>query len=242
MKKKINLRPIDILETNIYVIIILTFFHSLSAFYIKSGGILSEICKFFSFDRENNIPSIYSALIVLISGLLCLLISRFKEIRLIERIYWFFLGLIFSYLSLDEWKSIHEKINIDFKSFTNISIINIDAFPSWIVPYSAFIIFFIVAFYKVIFNLPKRTFKLIFIAFIMYLTGSIFFELLSTLPSYISTLDSLDRINNFQYFILHTLEELFEMLAINIFIYALIDYVNRFRKIIIGSELNSKCN
>jgi hypothetical protein len=63
-------------------------------------------------------------------------------------------GLIFLFLSIDTMVSIHESLVFPVRKFFGASGF---LYYSWVIPYGVVLVFFIIAYSKFLFQLPKRT-------------------------------------------------------------------------------------
>lgn len=174
------------------------------------------ILDLFSVNLEASIPTWYATLLLFAAAVVLALIASGK-VRDREPLtaYWIGLTLIFLYLSMDEGAMIHE-IAADWlqESFELSGFLTfgwqIVAFPIVIVVGLLYLRF--------VLRLPPRTRNLFIAAGIIYLSGAMVIEGLSA-----SRYD-LDGGVSFPYLAIATVEELFEMLGVVLFIYALLDY------------------
>ena len=234
--KSIILTPQRILKFNFCVIGILFIMHCifLYDFRFKDSTDLNRYAKFFLFDYENNLPTIYSALMLFISSALSLYIPFIKEIKKTQKSYWILITIIFAFLSLDEWKMIHERMNepvslLIYQQFK----ISIAMSSAWTYMYAILAILFGLIFAVFTFKLPEETRNLFIISFSLFVAGSIGMEFL--------TVQFLGLVQqNTVYLLTHTMEELLEMSGIAIFNYALIKYILRYRNFYITANLNSR--
>ena len=154
-----------------------------------------------------------------------------KEIKKTEKPFWIFLSIIFASICLDEWKMIHERFNNPVSTYIlekfNIAVALASA---WTYLYIIFAIMFALFFSFFAFKLPKDIKKLFLLSFSLCVFGAIGMELFA-----IEVLKIETRQNNL-YLIIHTLEELFEMIGISIFNYSLLKYVLKYRSILLKNE------
>ena len=68
---------------------------------------MPRFVEFFHFDYEQNAPTVYSVILILLAALVCYAISKST---LTDRRYWLTLSIIFAYLAIDEFVIIHERI------------------------------------------------------------------------------------------------------------------------------------
>lgn len=174
---------------------------------------LNHLFHLFDLDQEKSIPTFYAVLALLFSTGLLAVISRDSQ-RKGDRLYYYWAGLavIFFFLSIDESISLHEKLIEPTKKLLNVSGI---FYFAWIIPYSLFLIVFLLVYMKFLLQLPRGTAQLFIIAGFIYIFGAIGFESLSGLYYDRSSI----------YRILYTVEEFLEMIGIVIFIYGLLKYM-----------------
>lgn len=131
-------------------------------------------------------------------------------------IYWLGLVAIFLFLSIDEFVMIHDRLNATLRSTLNVS-----GFLhfAWIIPYGIAVIIFVFIYTKFVFRLPSRTRILFIIAGSIYISGAIGFEPIE------EKFFELYGYKNVAYVALCTIEEIFEMAGIVVFIYALTSYL-----------------
>lgn len=171
----------------------------------------------FSFGAEHNVPTLYSSLTLLVCALLLLIIGLANHPRQRRsRIYWLGMSAIFAFLALDESLQIHEKLTEPVRSMLDASGA---LYYSWVIPYSIGVAVIAVAYAPFLFRLPRRTAMLFVLAGTVFVAGAVGFEMLSGV-FYVEGMSL-----NPEYVIAQTLEELFEMAGIGIFIFALADYI-----------------
>ncbi len=184
--------------------------------YTKAGVL---IIKYFDFNLENNFPTWFSVLILFVAAMLLFIIySHKKKLQSKDAFYWLLLSLIFVFLSADESVQIHEtiaeilmpKLGSDLNGFL---------YWAWVVPYGLFVLIGGLYFLRFVLRLPAMTRKLFIVAGIIFITGAFLMEFPE---GYFYKIYGLNHIYNR---ILYCLEELFEMSAVSLFIYALLDYM-----------------
>lgn len=188
--------------------------------YMKLSGVDSfytNLVYFFDVDQEKNLPTFYSALALLIASFLLLVISEMHKAHKRKRLQWIGLSLVFAFLSVDELTVIHEQLWSPMKNLFNTSGL---LYAAWFIPYVALLLILFIIYAKFIFSLPKRVMQLSIISGIVFVLGAVVFEAIS------GYYDELYGQENLAYCFWYSLEELFEMCGVAIFIYALLLYMS----------------
>lgn len=171
-------------------------------FYINDEDQFDFI-RLIDLDYEGNIPTLFSALLFLISGTLFWLIS--KDVRRRGQkyaAYWLGLACVFVFLGFDEGTRLHEEIG---DLFENV----VDAegwlyFP-WVIPYSILFGIAMIIYFRFYLTLDRRLQIRLFICAVVFLSGAIGVELFSAREADAHGTDSMT------YSILYTIEESLEM-------------------------------
>ena len=105
-----KLRKLPLLLLGIFSVLFVL--NLITVYFSHSGhNMIYGLIPQFSFDMENNIPTYFSSVNLLICAALIFFIYRFyKDRNIPESRYWFFLSFLFLYLSLDESASFHEML------------------------------------------------------------------------------------------------------------------------------------
>lgn len=168
----------------------------------------------FDLNGEQNIPTLYATLSLLLCSVLLLSIGLRHKNTLTPWVAWLLLSLIFALMALDELAALHERINNPIYESENL--------PSyfhfaWVIPYGIALVVVGLLYVPFLLRLPKTTRFLFITSGIIFVSGALGLELLEG-----------NRIEShgmdFKYFLLTTCEELLEMCGIALFIYALLDY------------------
>lgn len=172
----------------------------------------------FNLDREHNIPTYFSALqMLLAAGLLGLIAAAKFQVRGRFARSWAVLAIIFVYLAIDEVMTLHERLAEPIGEAVQVSPL-LNFFP-WLIAAIPLVLVFAAVYMRFLLHLPRKTLLLIALAGIMYVFGAIAFELMGGWYTLNFGVSKQVR------FILYTFEETFEMLAIVMFVYALLDYM-----------------
>lgn len=116
----------------------------------------------FYFNKEGNIPTVYSSLAILIAAAFLWLISRLPNEKKSKH-YWRFLALVFVFLSLDELLSIHETLTDDTRQFLGSNATGFFHF-AWIIPYLILCVILASTLFRFLSMLPHGTRYLFIIA------------------------------------------------------------------------------
>ena len=187
--------------------------------YIFGHPTVYGLVPMFYVDHEQNIPTLFSVLLLITCSILLSLIfyvHRKQEPGL--KIYWATLAIGFAFMAIDEFTELHENIGYLFKPLIGSNSHGF-LYYSWVVPATALMIFLAIFYSSFLFKLPKTTRINIIIAAIIYITGLIGIEMLG--GHYVE----LHGIENLTYSMITTLEESLEMLGLILFIRALLDYL-----------------
>lgn len=178
---------------------------------------LQSYNRLFSLDKEANIPTWYSSLLLFSASITLTFISLLasKTGELYVR-HWAFLALIFLGLSMDETSIIHEMLIKPMKmAFHTTGYL----YYGWVIPGALFVMAIAFAYGKFLFALASSTRIQIIIAGAIYVLGAFVFESIS------GKIAEIDGQSGFAYNAVITLEEACEMLGVIVFIFALLQYL-----------------
>ena len=202
------------------IVLLLTLAHiagQYSTYYLGYDNIFGLIPQF-NLNSEQNIPALFSTLILLLSSILLAIITYAVKKTGASYFYnWLGLSLIFLFLSMDESLSFHESMTVPLRKGLNTSGI---LFYAWVIPYGIALLILIFLYLKFFISLPAKTRKLFIIAAVVYLLGVIGIELMG------GRIDEQIGRHNATYVVYSTIEEVLEMGGIVVFIYALMNYIS----------------
>ena len=217
---KILLKPDKIITLLISIIAVLLFFHlcGLFSIYYLGHPRACGLVRLFHLDREYSIPTFFSALLHLLSATLLFVIA-IKKKRASDRSakYWSALGYIFLFLSLDEACAIHEQLILPLRNAIGASGL---IWYTWVIPYGVVVIALAIIYLRFVTKLPTRIRGLFIASGIIFVSGAVGFEMLSARQHYLYGKQTA------LFEVYSGTEELFEMLAITLFIYTLLSYIN----------------
>ena len=181
-------------------------------FYGFSESFYQDFFDAINLDEEFNLPAIYSGLLLFFCFLflrqICVLCKK------AERNNWILLSRVFLFLSFDEVFQIHELFVISgLRQYVHPSLASI-----WVIPYGILFVLFSCKFAPFFLGLRSPITGFSFVSGVVYVTGAIAFEALN---SWLVRTGQISR-SGFYYEAISGFEELFEMLGIIIFLYAVL--------------------
>ena len=218
MKFQITISPFNIAKYLTFAIIFLT----ICSIAVQIGKYVFDYrepwTRIFNLDREMNIPTWYSGLMLVSCGLIIRGIFSIKKSQS-DRWWrqWRTLSIIFFILAFDEIASIHEILIIDDLA----DALNLPSFwhSVWVIPGTILVAIFIWKYWKFILYLPNQLKRYFIIAISVYVGGALGMEMVG------SYYDGIDGQQNLVYAMLATIEEVMEMMGCVIFIYGLLTYL-----------------
>lgn len=209
---------------------------SAAARYVRyiwgSEGPLYLLNKF-DVGQEANIPTWYSSFTLLLCSFLLATIAAVKK-RNDDRytLHWGVLSVVFLLLSVDEVAELHEIVG-DLSS-----VIQYMGYPRpsgliyffWVVPYSIFGLIVLLAYVGFFVHLPRMTRRLFFGAAALFVLaiGTEMLGASQISPYGLENWENVTGTPKLVVGILTTFEELFEMLGVFVFIYALLSYIGSY--------------
>ena len=203
---------------SVLAIISLSFFalHCASEALIHFGGVSEKFYQDFfdaiNLDEEFNLTAIYSGVLLYVASFLLKQIAlscRGGDVR-----GWMLLSKVFLFLAFDEVFQVHELFVIpDLRQYVHPSLASI-----WVIPYGILFVLFALKFVPFFLRLRRQITAFALIAGGVYVTGAIAFEALN---SWLVRTSQISR-SGFYYELISGFEELFEMLGVIIFLYALL--------------------
>jgi len=171
----------------------------------------------FNLNREYNIPSFFSAILLLISGVLFGIIAIVKSDRNDRfKVYWSLLSFIFLFLAVDESTSIHEMFSDPLRELLDMGGI---FYYAWILIAIPLIILFVVGYWRFFKHLPRETIINIGLAFLIFISGAIVLEMLG------GWYENQFGDRDLMYDVIVTIEESLEMTGSILLIRALLTFI-----------------
>src|SRR5215208_4303987 len=215
------------------------------ALYMWDDVKFLEPLRIFDVGEERSIPTWFESILFLLCSMLLAVVTVAKKRRSDRYIlHWSFLSVIFLVLSLDEVASIHEAIGAQSERLLH----NTTGFTPggaikffWVVPGAIFVLIVLVAYLRFLANLPRSTRYSFLFAGALFVLGAVGLEMLSAQVS-----SSSEGITNFfgmelglsrrsgsaipkiMIGLQTCVEEMFEMLGLTAFVYALLAYIRSY--------------
>ena len=181
-------------------------------FFGVSESFYQDFFDAINLDEEFNLPAIYSGLLLFFCSLLLRQIS--VVCKKVERKNWILLSRVFLFLSFDEVFQVHELFVISgLRQYVHPSLASI-----WVIPYGILFVLFSCKFVPFFLGLRSSISVFSFVSGGTYITGAIAVEALN---SWLVRTDQISR-SGFYYEAISGFEELFEMLGVIIFLYAIL--------------------
>lgn len=140
----------------------------LTRYLFVHGGIYGLI-PLFDLDRENSIPTFFSASLLLFAAFLLWIISVVKrKSRDAYTFQWAMLGFIFLCLSVDEAAGVHELLIKPMRELLGGRASGIFYF-AWVIPGMAFTLFLALVFFRFLLHLPTQTMLFFILAAVLYI-------------------------------------------------------------------------
>jgi hypothetical protein len=132
--------------------------------------------RFFDLDSEMNLPTFFSTVLILINALLFYVLWLLKHSDKEPRVVWLFFSLVFVFLAMDEYCSIHEKVGVVFRYILHLPAKGY-IYLTWVVPYGLLVGLISFYFYKFWRQLTPYIKWWFFISAFTFLLGSVGFEM-----------------------------------------------------------------
>ena len=188
---------------------------------LSGNKVFELISAIFNLDKERNLPTLFSVLILWSASFLCAIITVLKK-RTRQRyiIHWGFLAVIFLILGWDEGTQIHDSFlgnsGITDYLFSILGIEKEGFFTfRWVVVALPVVFLLGASYIKFIWSLPVKQKQILILAAIAYLMGALGME---AITGFLLKTQGITLV----YSLMNALEELLEMSGIIIFIYFLL--------------------
>ncbi|MEJ7930088.1 hypothetical protein WG922_08890 [Ramlibacter sp. AN1015] len=176
----------------------------------------------FYLDAENNLPTVFSMLILLTAAGLFAWIAAIKhQQRAPLRLHWLGLAVIFFMLTVDESASLHELLIRPLRD--GFQLTGWLRFP-WVLAGGLFVLCFAIAYLRFLAHLPSATRWTFIAAGVLYVGGALGMEMVG---GQVFMEEGEPGRTLVPYMVAMTLEELFEMTGIVLLIYGLLRYLRQ---------------
>jgi hypothetical protein len=187
--------------------------------YIFNHSTVFGLVPFFDLGNEKNLPTFFQMVILFITSALLFICSRIsKNQGDSKKGYWIVLSMGFFYMGIDEWFVIHEKTNQFVRDLIKAKFMDAIHFP-WVILGLVVVAISILFFYGFLMKLDLKTRRYFIIAAILYIGGSIGFEMIGGF--YIDAVGA----DNLVYALLTACEETLEMIGVVVMIKGLLGYL-----------------
>jgi hypothetical protein len=180
--------------------------------YAFGHGRLLGIVPFFDLDLEVNAPTWYSSVLALMGASLFLILWRQVPLDGKRRRPWFVLSMLFVYISVDEFASLHERLIVPVRESLSLSGL---LYFAWVVPYGLAVAILAVALLSFVSRLEPVVRVRFITAAVVYLSGAIGMELIGGW-----LFESNGQQRNLTYDLVATCEEILEMAGLILLIRA----------------------
>lgn len=169
----------------------------------------------FNLDREGNIPTWFSSMLLLTCAATMAVIGRARRAEG-DRTAWRWSGLaaLFLFLALDEAAALHEKLSHEMSALQLSGFLKF----AWVTVYVPFAAVVGVVYWRFLFSLPRRTALQFILAGALYVGGAAGTEMLA------APVAEANGIYNLQFALLSTVEETLEMCGVVVLLHALLRY------------------
>jgi hypothetical protein len=168
----------------------------------------NPLLDLFFFEFEKNLPSFFSAFLLLVVGYLLIYIGNKMKAKGLPHKAWKGLGYVFYFLMCDEWFSIHEGLNGLPSPY----------FPAWVLVYVPLALIVFLCSINFLRSLPKKIFWLTLVSGFLYVSGAVLFEVFSALFAQF-------QFNDITYQIIIFLEDGCELGGAMLFVHTLITFI-----------------
>lgn len=202
--------------------LVVAYLGTLFARLVLGKPTLMGLVPLFDFDREANIPTLFSVFLFMANAGLAFLIGtqrRHQGER--DARYWLFLAGLLAFLGVDESALLHELLITPFRSILHTSGI---LYYAWIIPYGLAVLVVGLIYLRFVWRLTPRVRKLIILAGCLYLAGAIGMEMVG--GYYAGVLQARNAPEDLWYYLFIAVEETLEMVGLTVLIYALLVHID----------------
>lgn len=188
------------------------------------------ITAFLNVDKEGNLPTWFSSVILLGSAYVVWGIYRtVRESGGRYRWHWGALAVVFTFLSMDEVAEVHE-----MASRAGLVNAGTASYLSWIVVASPFVLAFVVSYFRFLLHLPARIRTLVACGGVLYIGGAVVLEIMGALLGRDLTTILPAGKPYFRYLLFASAEEALEMIGAILFLYAMTLHLANLQRVEVG--------
>jgi hypothetical protein len=185
-------------------------------FNMRSVGLIAA----FDMNREANVPTLFSTLLLLAAGFLLWVIARGRKEQGRDFCWhWTLLAMVFFYLAADEAVGFHELLIVPLRNLLNAGGV---LYFTWVIPGILVVLGLGIYYLRFLLHLDIVDRIRFIIAGAIYVGGAIGVEMIGGHYYWLT-----NRSKDLTYAFITTLEESMEMAGITLFIFALLDYMGR---------------
>lgn len=189
------------------------------------------LIKLFNLNEEYNVPSLFSALLLLTAAALLGHIRRHEKQRGARDVAkWTVLAVGFVYMAIDEFSQIHELLIVPGRELLGDRSFGL-LYYAWVIPATAIVLVLAGYFLGFLLRLPARTRLGFIIGGMLFVGGAIGFELFG------GRQHELYGKQNLTYITYVIFEESLEMAGVIVFIHSLLQYIDQY--VAVGPDGNS---
>jgi len=188
------------------------------------------LIRLFNLNEEYNLPSLFSALLLLTAAALLGYIRRHEQQRGARDVAkWTVLALGFLYMAIDELSQIHERLIVPGRELLGDRSFGL-LYYAWVIPAAALVLVLAGYFLGFLLRLPARTRRGFIVGGMLFVAGAIGFEMLG------GHQHELYGKQNLTYMVYVIFEESLEMAGVIVFIHTLLQYIHQY--VAIGAATN----
>lgn len=179
-------------------------------------GRLFGLVNLFDFNREHNLPTYFSALLVLLNALLFYLLYRNKPLSRYGMAFLLLCG-VFLFLAFDEVFSLHEILNEPLRAYLQAEGV---FYYAWLIPYALVALLLALSLIPFFLKLPRRYRYLYLLSGALFISGAVLMEMVGGRHFELHGKD-------FTYHLFTTFEELLEMAGMLLCLYTNLNYLEQ---------------
>lgn len=179
-----------------------------------------SVYSWFRLNGEQNFPTYFSSINLLLSSLLLYFIYRYyKNNALSDGKYWIVLSIIFLCLSIDDFICFHEKANLFIAS--ELGREGVFYYP-WVILAIVIILILAVFYFRFFLRLPRRYKVLFALSAFLFIGGAVGMEMVTGYLDYLAAAKATSWLR----VVTGTIEDSMEILGVILFLYSLTDYID----------------